>query len=93
MIGLEQILKISSNKKCLLLDCDTFYTQDILSMYRNINSNVVFYVVNKDINPIYSYIKLDEDLNIKQIIEKVKISDNACTGIYCFEDINELYFL
>lgn len=91
MIGLEQIVKISNNQKCLLLDCDTFYTQDIISIFRNINSNCVFYTINKESNPIYSYIKLDKDFNITQIIEKVKISDNANTGIYCFKDINELY--
>jgi beta-phosphoglucomutase-like phosphatase (HAD superfamily)/molybdopterin-guanine dinucleotide biosynthesis protein A len=92
MIGLEQIIKITNNKKCLILDCDTFYTQDVLSMYRNINSNAVFYTFNTDFNPIYSYIKLNDEHKIVEIIEKVKISDNANTGIYCFEDINDLYF-
>lgn len=92
MIGLEQIIKLSTNKKCLLLDCDTFYTQDIISLYRNINENAVFYTINNEVKPIYSYIKLDEKLNIKQIVEKVKISDNANTGIYCFNDINELLY-
>jgi len=92
MIGLEQIIKITNNKKCLILDCDTFYTQDVLSMYRNINSNAVFYTVNNEVNPIYSYIKLNDENKIVEIIEKVKISDNANTGIYCFEDINDVYF-
>ena len=91
MIGLKKIIKITDLKKCLILDCDTFYTQDILSMYRNICSNGVYYTINKEIKPIYSYITLDEELKILEIIEKVKISDNANTGIYCFEDINELY--
>jgi dTDP-glucose pyrophosphorylase len=71
MIGLEQIIKISTNKKCLLLDCDKFYTQDILLLYRDVNENAVFYTTNTEIKPIYSYIKLDEKLNIEQIIEKV----------------------
>ena len=45
---------------------------------------------NKTLDRIDNY-ELDKDLNIIQIIEKVKISDNANTGIYCFKDINELY--
>jgi dTDP-glucose pyrophosphorylase len=91
MIGLEQIINMTNNKKCVLLDCDTFYTQDILDLYRNINDNAVFYTLNYEIKPIYSYIKLDKDDNILEIKEKVKLSDNANTGIYCFNDINELY--
>jgi len=90
MLGLEQIIKITNNKKCLLLDCDTFYTQDIINLYRNKNTNAVFYTLNYETKPIYSYIKFDNNLTINQIIEKVKISDNANTGIYCFNDINEL---
>ena len=91
MIGLEKIINITNNKKCVLLDCDTFYTQDILDLYRNINVNAVFYTLNYEIKPIYSYIKLDENDNIQEIKEKVKISDNANTGIYCFNNISELY--
>ena len=41
--GLNKIIKLSSNKKCVLLDCDTFYTQDILSIVRNNPNNLVFY--------------------------------------------------
>ena len=90
-IGLEHIIKISNNKKCLLLDCDTFYTQDIIGLYRNLDSNAVFYTYNDNSNPLFSYINLDNNNNISKIIEKVKISNNANTGIYCFNDIYELY--
>ncbi len=90
LIGTEIIKNSSELKKCILLDCDTFYTENILELYRNINSNAVFYILNNEINPIYSYIKLDSDNKILEIKEKIKISDNANTGIYCFEDINEL---
>ena len=92
-IGVEQIMKQTSNKKCVLMDCDTFYTQDVLEMYRNVynNCNAVYYTLNYEEKPIYSYIQLDNKNNIKRIIEKVKISDCANTGIYCFNDINELF--
>jgi beta-phosphoglucomutase-like phosphatase (HAD superfamily) len=90
-IGLENIIKITNNKKCVLLDCDTFYTDNVLELYRNTNTNAVFYTHNEEQKPIYSYINLNGDGNINQIIEKVKISNNANTGIYCFNDILELY--
>lgn len=79
LIGIEQIMKMSKHKKCLTMDCDTFYTENILDMYRNENDNAVFYTINTEIKPLYSYIDLDENKTITNIIEKVKISDNANT--------------
>lgn len=90
-IGLSKILALTNYKKTLILDCDTFYTEDVITMYRKTDGNAVFYVNNIEKNPIYSYINLDSRNRITEIIEKVKISDNANTGIYCFNDINELY--
>ena len=90
-IGLELIMEISTNKKCMLLDCDTFYTKNVVDIYRSCANNAVFYTHNDEENPIYSYIKLNEQNFVTEIIEKNKISRNANTGIYCFNDINELY--
>ena len=89
--GLQQIIHITNHKKVVLLDCDTFYTEDFITIYRNISENAVFYVKNYDAKPLFSYIELDKNNNINQIVEKIKISDNANTGIYCFRDIEELY--
>ncbi len=90
--GLQIIFQnFNFTDKTILLDCDTFYTVDILNMYRNEDNNCVFYVNNTDINPIYSYIELDNDKKITRIIEKQKISNNANTGCYCFNDIKQLY--
>lgn len=91
MIGLNQITSMTTNAKCVLLDCDTFYTEDVLHRYRSIDTNAVFYTLNYESIPIYSYIRLDPYDNILEIKEKIKISDNANTGIYCFNDINELH--
>jgi HAD superfamily hydrolase (TIGR01509 family) len=91
MYGLNKITSITTNTKCILLDCDTFYTEDVLSLYRSIDGNAVFYTLNHESIPIYSYIRLDSYNNILDIKEKNKISDNANTGIYCFNDINELH--
>ena len=90
-LGIKEIMKHHNySLKCLLLDCDTFYTQNIIELFRNINNNAVFYIENFEKNPIYSYIEIDNDNIILNIIEKEKISDYACTGIYCFSDINIL---
>ena len=91
LFGLNKILEKTNNKKTIILDCDTFYTEDILSIYREIDSNAIFYTKNNDEKPIFSYISFDSNNIITEIKEKVKISDNANTGAYCFKDINELY--
>jgi len=88
--GLKKIL--SNNKKCVLLDCDTFYTQDILTIIRNTESNLVLYTKKYSENPIYSYIKLDSNNKILEIKEKQKISSNANTGCYVFNDIEQLVY-
>lgn len=92
-IGLDYILKNFHHcKKCMILDCDTFYTENIIDAFRNSPHNMVFFTKNTDTNPIYSYISFDENSSvIKDIQEKVKISDNANTGAYAFNDINVLH--
>jgi HAD superfamily hydrolase (TIGR01509 family) len=91
-IGITHILKnLSYNKKCLILDCDTFYTQDIRNVFFNSNENMVFYKKDYNNEPIYSYINLDDKSFITNIKEKNKISDNANTGAYAFNDIMILY--
>jgi hypothetical protein len=59
-------------------------------IYRNIDENAVFYTINEDENPIYSYIETDHNNIIINIAEKIKISNKANTGIYCFKNIDEL---
>jgi beta-phosphoglucomutase-like phosphatase (HAD superfamily)/dTDP-glucose pyrophosphorylase/thiamine kinase-like enzyme len=90
-LGLSQIKNISKLNKNILLDCDTFYTEDIIDIYRNSKyGNIVFYSINENDKPIYSYIKLDEQSMILDIKEKNKISNNANTGAYCFENLEIL---
>lgn len=91
MLGIEQIIKnYSHDKKCLIMDCDTFYTQDIVGLFRDIEDNAVFYTIKESEPPIYSYIELSGK-QIVNIAEKKKISNNANTGAYAFSDINILY--
>jgi HAD superfamily hydrolase (TIGR01509 family) len=91
-LGINYILNnYTYNNKCLILDCDTFYTENIVEYFRSSNDNMVFYTKNYDINPIYSYIELSSDSTITNIQEKNKISDNANTGAYAFTNINILH--
>jgi HAD superfamily hydrolase (TIGR01509 family) len=92
-IGLNTIIQeYKYHKKCILLDCDTFYTDDIVSIFRNSQYNIVFYKKNQDSMPIYSYIDINKDAFITNIQEKIKISNNANTGAYAFTQINELFW-
>jgi len=89
--SLNSIFQLEHHKKCVLLDCDTFYTQDILGIVRNRPDNMVFYTKKDHKNPIYSYIEINPETNyIINIQEKIKISCNANTGCYVFNDIYQL---
>jgi len=88
--GLKIIKNLTNNQKTMLFDCDTFYTEDVISLYRNIEENAVFYTINEEEPPIYSYIEVDNNNVINKITEKIKISNKANTGIYCFKNIDEL---
>jgi hypothetical protein len=73
----------------MLCDGDTFYTADIVSKYRAVAAkgrNGVFCFPDDQEKPIYSYITVpDRATNvITDIKEKVKISDLANSGCYCF---------
>jgi len=89
--SLNSIFQLEHHKKCVLLDCDTFYTDDILGIVRNCPDNMVFYTKKDHKNPIYSYIEINSETNyIINIQEKIKISSNANTGCYVFNDIYQL---
>lgn len=91
-LGITHIFdNLEYHTKSIILDCDTFYTFDILTIFRNSFDNMVFYTKNFCVDPIYSYIQLNNDSNIISIKEKQKISDNANTGAYAFIDIKILY--
>jgi HAD superfamily hydrolase (TIGR01509 family) len=90
LLGLKTICENSSCKKCVLVDCDTFYTDDILSIIREQDKNLVFYVNRENEPPHYSYIQLDDSQKIIDIQEKIKISNSANTGCYVFRDIHLL---
>ena len=66
----------------LCMDGDCFYTTPIIEKWNG--SNSIFSITDNTSNPIYSYLEIDKNNKITNIIEKIKISDNACTGAYGF---------
>jgi capsule biosynthesis phosphatase len=88
--GLETFTENELNDNVLLLDCDTFYIDDIIGKYKSqYNKNTIFYFNSTDHKPIFSYINLKNN-KVVEIKEKIKISDNANTGAYGFENGAEL---
>jgi capsule biosynthesis phosphatase len=88
--GLETFNENELKDNVLLLDCDTFYNDDIITKYKSSPvGNLVFYFNSTDPKPIYSYITLENN-KVTDIKEKIKISDNANTGAYGFESGAEL---
>jgi beta-phosphoglucomutase-like phosphatase (HAD superfamily)/choline kinase len=94
-LGLKEIKKLNLplHDKTILVDGDTFYTENIIEKFRNVPSdtNAVFYKIDTNPNPVFSYIKIDQNDVITQIREKDKISDLANTGAYCFCKVEELF--
>ena len=92
-IGLEGLDASKRKRPTMLVDGDAFYTVDIVSMYRAISTKAggSFCFRDTQPNPIYSYVTVGaDDKQITSIKEKVKISDWANTGCYCFRDGQQL---
>lgn len=75
------------SKNIMVMDCDTFYFNDIIQTFlKSTIKNAIFYFNDTQEDPIYSYIKLSSINLVEDIKEKEKISDNANCGVYCFEN-------
>lgn len=77
--------------KTLVVDCDTFYTEDIIKVFKNSTENIVFYCHRENENPIYSYILMNDSMEVTDIREKVKISNYCCTGALGFSSTVSLF--
>lgn len=75
------------NDPVLCLDGDNFYTTDIIDLWKG--KNKIFVIEDEQENPIYSYVKLENDI-VTDIVEKKKISNLACTGAYGFDSYHTL---
>ena len=79
--------KNSKNEGLLIIDGDTFYKKNIINQI-NENYHTIFYHKTKIKEPIFSYVKINRN-KIYEIVEKKKISNNANTGAYYFNNINK----
>jgi len=79
---------IQQDTPILCLDSDNFYVCDIISKWNG--GNGVFTINDTSEKPIFSYVTVNESGVITDIKEKVKISDNACTGAYAFQSAYKL---
>lgn len=86
LYGLNNCDKNILKNKTVLFDCDTFYHIDILNIFRNQSENAVFCFKDSQDKPIFSYVNIDENNIVIDIKEKIKISDYANTGCYCFKN-------
>jgi capsule biosynthesis phosphatase len=86
LTGLNELPVKELNKEFLIMDCDTFYNEDVIGLYKQSkNKNLIYYFNDENPNPIFSYIKVNTDRQVVAIKEKEKISHNANTGAYGFK--------
>jgi len=93
LLGIQALPQDLWDRPCVLCDGDCFYTRDIVGMYREVSTthNATFTFHDTQQKPIYSYVTVDTSSgDVIDIKEKVKISDNANTGCYCFRSGVEL---
>ena len=82
LTGLNYLVQNNITEQPIIsLDGDNFYLTDILKIWDG--TNTVFSFIDNNNDPIYSYIKIEND-NIIDIVEKVKVSNMANTGAYAF---------
>jgi len=94
LIALQDLPEDLRSRPTMLCDSDTFYTADIVSQFRSVaaSSNACFVFHDTQPKPIYSYVAVSDDGKdtISAVKEKVKISDWANSGCYCFSSGTEL---
>lgn len=88
LLALRGIPEEVRKRPVMLCDGDTFYTHDIVGAFRTVagvnNASFVFHDTQP--KPIYSYCIVDSAMMVKETKEKVKISDWANSGCYCFRN-------
>lgn len=80
-----QKLQNEDDQPVLCIDGDNFYTCDIIKTWGG--RNCIFTVNDYQKEPVFSYIKHNTEGKVQEIVEKVKISDRACTGAYGFSSV------
>ena len=86
-IALKKLNNIE-DQPVLSLDSDNFFSTDVISLWNG--ENKIICITDESNEPIYSYIKVNKNNEIIEMQEKVKISNNACTGAYGFSSYKQL---
>lgn len=92
LFGLRALDEELRSRPTLLADGDTFYTVDVVTRFRAVadTHNAVFCFNDTQPKPIYSYVVLDSKDDVVEVKEKIKISDWANSGCYCFRSGTQL---
>lgn len=83
LYGLSKLPKEVLREQLLIHDGDSFGKKNILEVIKP-GENKIFYSINENPKPLFSYIRLNENGEVVEIAEKKKISDNANIGCYVF---------
>lgn len=92
LFGLRALSDDLRRRPTVLADGDTFYTTNVVGAFRQVaeTSNAIFCFQDEQTNPIYSYIRVGDNDLVLEVKEKVKISDLANSGCYCFRNGTQL---
>jgi capsule biosynthesis phosphatase len=83
LYGLSRLPESVLNDKLIIHDGDSFIKNN---QFENLtNENEIFYTLDYNEKPLFSYIELNENQVIR-IEEKIKISNNANIGCYTFKN-------
>jgi len=83
LYGISKLNDDILNQLLIIHDGDSFIKNINLHDIKN-HINKIFYTIDDDNKPIYSYITLDENNYVTDIQEKIKISNYANVGCYIF---------
>jgi len=89
-LGIKNVYDYIDDSNILFIDNDTIYPEETYEYLNNkYNNSFIFTNFNIEKEPIYSYVKIDNDGYILDIKEKNKISDLICIGLYGFKNKKE----
>lgn len=87
---IEEIPFGTVGRKTVCLDCDNFYNVDVLSLCAGVDNGILTFH-DDDSPPKYSFATVDDAGTVTDIAEKVRISNRALCGVYCFGSGHDLY--
>ena len=82
----KQLIKTDEDIPILCIDGDNYYKCDIIQKWNGENTVFTFNDISTDAR--YSYVDIKDGM-VSKIIEKEKISDNACCGAYGFKSVHD----